>query len=104
MRDTISSTSTNPNEIELCPDHKKEIEIICINDRTKLCPHCALFGGHKEHTLKTLAEVNQFMETTYGQLQSFKSRKAELDSKINNNEFKEGIIKKIGQEKDRIVF
>lgn len=44
------------------------------------------------------------METTYEQFQSYKNRKNELDSKISNNEFKEGIIKKIGQEKDRIVF
>jgi hypothetical protein len=31
-------------------------------------------------------------------------RKVELDSRINSNEFKEGIIKKIGQEKDRLIY
>lgn len=30
--------------------------------------------------------------------------KSSLDAKINSNEFKENIVKKIGQEKDRLIF
>lgn len=43
------------------------------------------------------------MESRYGQFQSFKAKKFTLDSRINNEEFKENIIKKIGKEKDRLV-
>jgi hypothetical protein len=44
------------------------------------------------------------MESRYELFQSYKSKKVSLDSKINSNEFKESIIKKIGQEKDRLIF
>ena len=43
------------------------------------------------------------MESRYGQFQSFKAKKAGLDSKLSSDEFKENIIKKIGREKDRLI-
>ncbi len=43
------------------------------------------------------------MESRQRQFQTFKAKKVAIDSKINSEEFKENIIRKIGQEKDRLV-
>lgn len=43
------------------------------------------------------------MQARYAQFQSFKTKKVTLDSKINSEEFKENIVKKIGKEKDRLI-
>ena len=49
-------------EVEKCTLHNKELEIICLTDRERLCPHCALFGKHKNHCFKTLLEVEEEMK------------------------------------------
>jgi hypothetical protein len=43
------------------------------------------------------------MEGRQRQFQAFKAKKVAIDSKINSEQFKENIIRKIGQEKDRLV-
>ncbi len=40
----------------LCELHKKPLDIICTTDRKRICPHCAIFGNHKDHKFKTLYE------------------------------------------------
>ena len=37
------------------------------------------------------------MEFTHGQFKGFKEKKVAIDYKINSNEFKDGIVKKISQ-------
>lgn len=46
----------NPAE-ELCPKHKRKLEIICIDDRVRVCANCALFGEHKGHEVRQEDEV-----------------------------------------------
>lgn len=36
-----------------CPMHNRRREIVCVEDRVKICTSCALFGDHKNHNLKT---------------------------------------------------
>ena len=55
-KDSENSVTEEP-KIEVCKIHNKELEIICITDKEKLCPHCALFGTHKDHIFKTLNEA-----------------------------------------------
>ena len=46
----------NQNEINnnlFCIIHKRKNEIICLDDKTKICTTCALFGNHKNHNLKS---------------------------------------------------
>lgn len=42
---------------ELCPEHKKRLEIVCIDHKQKICVNCALFGSHKNHEIKNEDEV-----------------------------------------------
>ena len=48
---------------ELCAQHKKKIEIICIDCKERLCSHCALFGEHKPHDIREETEVVQLIKT-----------------------------------------
>jgi len=41
----------------LCQQHGKPFEIICIEDRCRICSNCALFGAHRNHEIKPEGEV-----------------------------------------------
>ena len=42
---------------EMCGEHQRKLEIICIQDRTRICSTCALFGQHKGHDVRMEQEV-----------------------------------------------
>ncbi len=44
----------NPN---ICPEHGRVLEIVCLDDRCRICSNCALFGDHKSHNIKPEGEV-----------------------------------------------
>jgi hypothetical protein len=44
-------------EGELCPKHKRKIEIICIDCKERICSQCALFDDHRQHNIKMEQEV-----------------------------------------------
>ena len=56
-RDTEDDSGSGLVEKNFCEVHKKEMEIICLSDRVRVCPHCALFGPHRDHPLRTVAET-----------------------------------------------
>ena len=47
-RDTEESANSHVDR-NYCDLHKMELEIVCLTDRTRICPHCALFSSHREH-------------------------------------------------------
>lgn len=59
---------------DLCIDHKKKLDIICLTCRKTICYQCALFENHKNHQVK---QQNEF-------LQEFISVKNEI-AQIKNN-------------------
>ena len=44
-------------EEEICAEHNRKVEIICIQDRMRICTNCALFGSHKNHDIRMENEV-----------------------------------------------
>lgn len=44
-------------EEDMCPTHKRKLELICIEDRARICTNCALFGQHKGHDVRMESEV-----------------------------------------------
>jgi hypothetical protein len=42
---------------DLCSEHGRKREIICIKDRSRICSNCALFGNHKGHDVRMEQEV-----------------------------------------------
>jgi len=41
----------------ICPEHGRVLEIVCLEDRCRICSNCALFGDHKSHNIKPEGEV-----------------------------------------------
>lgn len=42
----------------ICTEHKKKLEYVCINDKIRICSRCALMGAHKDHEIKTIEDVH----------------------------------------------
>ena len=42
---------------EMCKAHKRKVELIDIEDRCRICTHCALFGKHKNHDIREETDV-----------------------------------------------
>lgn len=40
-----------------CSKHKRPLEIVCLDHRTKACTSCALFGEHKNHNLRSEEDI-----------------------------------------------
>lgn len=41
----------------LCHEHGRKLEIVCINDRVRICSNCALFGKHRGHDIREEPDV-----------------------------------------------
>lgn len=54
-----ASPNFEGNEEELCPVHKVGMDIVCVTDKQKICPHCALFGKHKDHRIRRLDDFQK---------------------------------------------
>ena len=59
----------------MCNVHKKSLEIICVNDLKRICSHCAIFGGHKNHKFKSFQEFNEDYEEKMKNLQILKQKR-----------------------------
>lgn len=42
----------------ICEVHKKNLEIVCVDCKKRLCSKCALFDGHRSHDLRTEEDVH----------------------------------------------
>ena len=42
---------------DVCEEHSKKLEIICIQDKMRICSTCALFGFHKGHDVRMADDV-----------------------------------------------
>lgn len=61
MTDLIvtSPQYSDSHQEELCPKHKVVLDIVCISDKQRICPHCALFGPHRDHRFKRLDDFER---------------------------------------------
>jgi hypothetical protein len=39
--------------------HGRAAELICVDDRRRVCDHCALFGEHRGHDVRMEDEVTK---------------------------------------------
>ena len=56
--------------VSKCSRHGKSLDIICINDKKLLCPHCAIFGEHRDHKFKTIEEFCKEVDDKRKQLRT----------------------------------
>ena len=59
MRSSMASSAMKEEEPagDLCMQHKRKIEIICIDCKERICSQCALFGPHKPHDIRMEQDV-----------------------------------------------
>ncbi|CAD8187973.1 unnamed protein product [Paramecium pentaurelia] len=60
----------NPDKLQQCPQHHKQLELICIDDRCRICANCALFGIHKQHNIQNADYVNKSIKDNLIQTQN----------------------------------
>jgi len=61
----------------ICEEHGKEIEFLCISDKTRICGVCAITGPHQPHNFKL---INQF----YAEVEEKKNRLEATLTQINS--------------------
>ena len=52
----FSLASPTP-KIELCEEHGKPLDLVCITTRKRICSKCALFGSHKGNDVREHEDV-----------------------------------------------
>ena len=55
----LNPQSSADQQEEICPKHKVICDIVCISDKQRICPHCALFGPHRDHRFKRLDDFER---------------------------------------------
>lgn len=43
--------------VGMCEEHDRIQELICVDDKHRVCTQCALFGRHKGHDVRMEEEV-----------------------------------------------
>ena len=86
---------------DLCIDHKKTLDIICLTCKKTICYQCALFEDHRNHQVK---QQNEFLQELVGVKKDICKIKYNIDkNKENLFSFKEllsDLLKKKSEEMD----
>lgn len=107
----ITNDQESP-QLEDCKVHNRPAELICVDDKMRICAQCALFGQHKGHDVRmeeevtkeislkveVIMEMYQAMEDSCEELENqenyekhyniFKAKQSEMKGKIQEK-FKE---------------
>jgi len=57
LKNNLSLSVSDLHNPNICPEHGRVLEIVCLEDRCRICSNCALFGDHKSHNIKPEGEV-----------------------------------------------
>ena len=45
--------------MEVCKTHQRPLELVCVDDKIRICSQCALFGQHKGHDVRMEEDVQK---------------------------------------------
>lgn len=69
-----------------CSKHSRQLELLCIKDKVRICTDCALFGAHKKHSILTFKDAVIREESAFGMILSSAIRlKGQLSDIIDEN-------------------
>ena len=66
---TLRGLIEQSSAFEICRDHQKELQYMCVQDKVKVCHECALFGAHRSHEIKPLNDFKSEAETKVQKLE-----------------------------------
>lgn len=64
-----SKTLENLNKGK-CKEHDRDLELLCMDEKVRICTDCALFGDHKSHAVLSFKEAVIREETSFGMILS----------------------------------
>lgn len=71
--------------MQMCLEHGKQRELICISCQKTVCHTCALFGGHKGHDVREQAEtMNEIQLRTEVLMEMFEQMDVENENLKND--------------------
>jgi hypothetical protein len=50
LRSSLRKNTKENHVHKMCQKHHRPLEVICLDDKEKICTNCALYGEHKTHT------------------------------------------------------
>jgi hypothetical protein len=86
------------NIFNTCLQHRRPLEIVCLDHRIKICTSCALFGDHKNHNLKSeddIVKETSIKAEILIQYYEIIEKNIEKFEKENNEEILENLKKKV---------
>lgn len=129
-----SCQKTDPNKnSQSCQDHpERKLELICLEDKCKICTNCVIFGSHKSHNVINIDEFIKCLEKDAGNLielfenitvgnfhkdmeklndhdvNKFKKLRELIDNKYENiskniQEFTEKVIQKLKEDENKLI-
>ena len=72
----------------ICKIHNRKLELICLQEKTRICADCALFGDHKGHEI---IQFKQAVQQEEASLNEILSAALKLKSSIKSVKNKEGV-------------
>lgn len=70
-----------------------------MEDKELLCSHCAIFGGHREHELKTIEEFDQELKEKINSINEIALLKEQMDLRLKGREFQVAIVEELTRKK-----
>ena len=91
----VAAKGNPPDEDDdMCPEHNRKLEIICIQCRVRICSTCALFGAHKGHDVRMEQEVvNELTIRTELLIQMY-----QIVDDISQNRVDQNVVSKMASE------
>jgi spore coat polysaccharide biosynthesis predicted glycosyltransferase SpsG len=78
------------------------MDIICISDKQRICPHCALFGNHRDHRFKRLEDFQKEVGEKRKVFQEISNEKQQL-FKVDHYRIYEQLARKIELKKAQLL-
>lgn len=87
----VSSSSVDCKDdladTDKCSEHDRPLELICVDDKRRICSQCALFGKHKGHDVRmeedVAKEINLKVEVLMEMYQAMEHSCDNLHDKAN---------------------
>ena len=89
----------NYDKRDLCRDHNKTSDIVCLTDKTMICHKCALFGEHKTHEYKEIDDFKMLVQEKVKKVNSEVTRFDANDNKFESRAFVYSLKTKVEEKK-----
>ena len=91
------------DDTDICKEHGRKLEIVCLDHKCRICTNCALFGAHKGHNVRPEEEVHREIAVRGDKLIDMFHAIEKQQNKINDPSFSNKMSEKIKDRYDEIA-